>query len=353
MSDYLQNLDTPIAVIDLDVVERNILHLQSLCNARGIRNTPHFKTHKSIRLARMQMEAGAAALCCQKLGEAEVLAEAGIKDIIITYNIIGSAKSERLRTVAEKSNLTLFCDNHIVADFLSQTLADTHTPVSLLVECDTGQKRSGVCTPEEATALASYIDALPGVLFDGLAFYPPVSAVDESVSFLKETRRLCNEKNLEINRISSGGTPGLVNLGVLGEGEYRAGTCVFNDRMMMGMNAATLDDCALSIYATLTSNAEPGRGIVDAGSKTLTSDKTIFSDFGYLPDYPDAKVVKQAEEHGFLDISNCKVKPRIGEILRVIPNHVCPVINLMDTIPLVRNGELVGELTINARGKIR
>jgi D-serine deaminase-like pyridoxal phosphate-dependent protein len=138
----------------------------------------------------------------------------------------------------------------------------------------------------------------------------------------------------------------------LGETEYRAGTYLYNDRQMVKVGAATLADCALFVYSTVVSHPEPGRVIVDAGSKTLSSDLLSFQDHGLLVDYPQARLTKFAEEHGFVDVSNCPRIPHVGEVVRILPNHVCPVSNLFDTVLTARGEELAGRMTISARGKV-
>ncbi|NVK30002.1 MAG: alanine racemase [Gammaproteobacteria bacterium] len=349
----LTELDTPQPVIDRQIMRANIAAMQALCNQHHIANTPHFKTHKSVELAKLQLAAGATALCCQTLSEAEVIAHEIGCDVIICHQLLGAAKIERLRQVASMVNLTMICDNAVVAKYLSECFAALSTPVDILVECDTGMARSGVVAPQTAASLAKYISTLPGLNFAGLLLYPPDDQIERAQAFLDQARQLIEAEGLSIARISNGGTPGLPNIGILGETEYRAGTNIFHDRMQMGKGVATDADCALTIYTTLVSSAEPGRGILDAGSKTLTSDLTLFDDFGYLPDYPNARIYKLAEEHGFLDFSQCEHKPQIGEIIRVIPNHVCPVVNLQDEILSVEDGTWAAPVRVDARGRRR
>ena len=155
--------------------------------------------------------------------------------------------------------------------------------------------------------------------------------------------------------MSTGGTPNLPNLGKLkGATEHRAGTYIFNDRMMLACGAATAQDCALSVYATVVSRAAPERGILDSGSKTLTADTGALEDgFGLILEYPQAKIHAFAEEHGFLDLSRSNTRPAIGDVVRIIPNHVCVVVNMVDEIVLVRGEEIVGTLPVAARGRLK
>lgn len=344
------NTNTPVPIVDLDVVRRNIARLQSICDAAGVQNMPHFKTHKSLRIAKMQRDAGATGVTCQKLDEAEILADAGFENVVISYNVLGRAKAAKLQRVAQKTALTMACDNAVVAQFLSDTMAGSGAPIAVLVECDTGRNRSGVISPAEAAELAVRIDKLPGLTFDGVLTYAPVGDPEETRAFVAETRTLCTQNGLEIKRVSAGGTPGMATLGQIGETEYRAGTYVYNDRMMIAAGAANQADCALHVHATVVSNATPDRAIIDAGSKVLTSDIGGQDGFGLLIDYPGARIYALAEEHGFLNLSECPQKPQIGEVLRILPNHVCPVSNLQAEVGLSENGLAAGRLTIDARG---
>lgn len=344
---------TPAVVIDLDIVERNIARLQSLCDAAGIGNRPHIKTHKSPVLAAMQMAAGAKGITCQKLGEAEVMADGGLDDILISYNILGEEKIGRLGALAARIKLTVCADNPVVVEGLPRASEIAGRPLDVLVECDTGRKRSGVETPGEAVALARQIATLPGLTFAGLLIYPPETAIAETRAFVDKAMAGLREAGLAPRVISSGGTPNLPHLGEIdGVTEHRSGTSIFNDRMMMAAGLAGLEDCALSVYTTVVSRAAPERGILDAGSKTLTADTGGLDGFGLILEHPQARIARFAEEHGFLDLSACNDRPSVGDVVRVIPNHVCVVVNMVDRLITLRGGEIVGELPVAARGKL-
>ncbi|MDQ6638116.1 MAG: alanine racemase, partial [Pseudomonadota bacterium] len=322
------------------------------CSGAGVGNRPHIKTHKSPELMRLQLEAGAIGVTCQKLGEAEVMARAGAGDILISYNVLGVAKHQRLRALAARVKLTVCCDNRTVADGYAQAMAGQPRPLSVLVECDTGRHRCGVTTPEAAIELARHVAAQPGLRFEGVLMYPPDGDLQASVEFLAQVRAGCARHGLELHTVCSGGTPNWGRIGALGESEYRAGTYVYNDRQMVGCGAATLADCALLVYATVVSHPEPSRVMLDAGSKTLTSDLMAFKDHGLLLDYPHARLYKLAEEHGFVDVSACAEVPAIGEVVRILPNHACPVSNLFDRLLCTRAGMPVGHIAIAARGQV-
>ena len=347
---------TPAVVVDLDRVERNIARLQAACDAAGLANRPHIKTHKSPVLARMQIAAGARGITCQKLGEAEVMAAAGIDDILVSYNLVGPHAVGRLGRLLRESpvRLTVAADNPVTVAGLEEAARAGGRTLDVVVECDTGRKRAGVETPGEAVALARDIAARPGLAFAGLLLYPQAGAAAGAQAFLDEAKAGLAAHGLEARIVSTGGTPNLPELGeIRGATEHRAGTVIFNDRMMMEAGVAGLEECALAVLARVVSRAGPERGILDAGSKTLTSDTGGGLDgFGLLPDHPGARIHAFAEEHGFLDLSACTDRPPVGTLVEVVPNHVCVVVNMVDTLVTVRGGAIVGTLPVAARGLI-
>jgi D-serine deaminase-like pyridoxal phosphate-dependent protein len=344
---------TPAAVIDLDRIERNIKRLQAACDAAGVANRPHIKTHKSPLIAAMQRDAGAKGITCQKLGEAEVMAAAGFEEILISYNILGEEKIGRLAALMDKTSMIVCVDNPVSVAAAADAAGRAGRPLRVLVECDTGRKRAGVETPGEAIALARMIADRNGLVFAGFLLYPPETAIQQTQIFLDQALAGVRDAGLEPTIISSGGTPNIANLGKLsGVTEHRAGTYVFNDRMMMACGAAGLDDCALNVVATVVSRAAPDRGIVDAGSKTLTSDIGGLDGHGLILEHPQARIAKFAEEHGFLDLAACNDRPEVGDVVRIIPNHVCVVVNMVERLIATRGGEIVGEISVAARGRI-
>lgn len=353
VSAVAREFGTPAVVVDLDVVERNVARIQKMCDEVGVANRPHVKTHKSPVLARLQVEAGAQGITCQKLGEAEVMAEAGLDDILISYNILGEHKLGRLGRLLAGTRVTVAADNPVVVEGLPRAAEIAGRALPVVVEVDTGRKRAGVATVAEAVALARDIAARPGLAFAGFMLYPPEDAIAETQVFLDAAMRGVREAGLEPAIVSSGGTPNLANLGrINGATEHRPGTYVFNDRMMLACGMARLEDCALTVYATVVSRAEPERGILDAGSKTLTADTGGLDGHGFVLEHPRARIHKFSEEHGFLDLSACNDRPLVGEVVRVVPNHVCVVVNMVDRLVAVRGGRIVGEIDVAARGRL-
>ena len=346
---------TPAAVIDMDRVERNIARVQAACDKVGLANRPHIKTHKSPMLARLQIEAGAKGITCQKLGEAEVMAGAGIDDILISYNLLGDEKMARLGALQLKANMTVAADNPVVIAGLPQAAAASGRPLSVVVECDTGRKRAGVESPAEAVELARQIAASKGLTFGGFMLYPTESGWSDAQKFYDQALAGVRAHGLTASMVSTGGTPNLKNLGKLnGATEHRPGNYIYNDRMQVAAGVATWDDCALNIYSTVVSRAGPDRGILDAGSKTLTSDTGGgLEGHGLILEHPEARIARFAEEHGFLDLTRSNTRPNIGDVVRIVPNHVCVVVNMMDEVVMVRGEEIVGALPVSARGKLR
>src|ERR1700760_4012159 len=346
---------TPCAVIDMDKVERNIARVQAACDAAGVANRPHIKTHKNPMLAKMQVAAGARGITCQKLGEAEIMADAGIDTILISYNLLGEEKMARLGALQAKAHMTVAADNPTVVASLTQAAGASGRPLSVVVECDTGRKRAGVETPAEAIALARTIAASKGLQFAGFMLYPTESGWAEAQKFYDEALAGVRAHGLDATMVSTGGSPNLKNLGKLkGATEHRPGTYIYNARMAGGAGVAPWGDCPLYIYSTVVSRAGADRGILDAGSKTLTSDTGSGLDgHGLILEHPEARIAKFAEEHGFLDLARSNTRPNVGDVVRIVPNHVCVVVNMMDEVVMVRGDEIVGVLPVAARGKLR
>ena len=349
----IKNFGTPCPVIDLDIVQTNINHAQKLCDMKGLANRPHIKTHKSPVLAKMQIAAGAKGITCQKLGEAEVMVDAGITDIIIATNLLGAAASGRLTALQRRISLKVCADNPFSLAAYSEAAHQANRVMDVLIECDTGQHRAGVITPGEVITLARIIKNDPMLNFVGLLFYPPLNGWSQTQEFWKKTKEGLKSLGMSAKIVSTGGTPNFQNIGQLdGATEHRAGTCIFNDLMMIKAGVAKFEDCALQVFTSVVSRGAEDRGILDAGSKTLTSDQFGLEGFGRLLEYPNAVIEKLAEEHGFLDLSRCVNKPKIGDIVRVIPNHVCVAVNMVDQLVAVRGNEIVDVIPVAARGRL-
>ncbi|MEQ9346511.1 MAG: D-TA family PLP-dependent enzyme [Thalassospira sp.] len=347
------DLDTPCAVINLDVVDRNINAYQAYCDKHGIALRPHIKTHKIPAFAKQQLDAGAKGITCQKIGEAEVMADAGIDDILLTYNVLGARKLARLRTVFDRvSTLRVVADNETVITGLSQAFADSAKPLEILVECDTGGGRCGVQSPKSAVALAQKINSLPGISFAGLMTYPSAGGGPKVDGFFGDAMAMFNALGIACPIRSSGGTPDMWKAHeVPNATEHRIGTYIYNDRSLMAREVCGEDDCALRVLAEIVSLPAPGRAIIDAGSKVLTSDLLGLEGFGYVVGHPEVDVVGLSEEHGVLHFEADLTPFEIGERIEIIPNHVCVVSNMLDQVHLVR-GDTIKTVDVSARGKV-
>ena len=347
----LAQLDTPVAVVDTVRMEANISRLQAYLDTHKLANRPHIKTHKIPAIAQKQINAGAVGITCQKIGEAEIMARAGLTDILITFNLLGMAKLERLMTLCRTAHVSVTADSMITVIGLSNAAVQHGVVLPVLVEFDTGHGRCGVQSPNEAVELACNIAHLPGLQFAGLMTFP---ANEHTDPFVNATKSLLVRDHLYVERVSIGGTPGKGQAHTYHHAtEYRAGTYIFGDRATVRSGAMTFGDCALSVRTTVVSRPTCDRGILDAGSKTLSSDLLGFSDYGHIVQYPEASIKALSEEHATVDFSACSHKPEIGECVTVLPNHCCVVTNLFNQLVGVREGRVETIWDVAARGALR
>lgn len=350
----ISDLETPVPVIDLDRVEHNLAKMQAYCDRYGLRLRPHIKTHKIPGFARQQLALGAGGITCQKLGEAEVMADAGLDDIFISYPLIGTAKAARLAELSRRAKMRVGIDNALALETVGEAARASNHAIGVLVEFDSGNKRTGVTTVSEALELAKKIQATPGLRFDGLMTYPSTAA---TVTFVAQAQRAFAQEGIPIAVVSGGGTPNAwAAHEIEGLTEVRVGTYIYHDRATVGAGAATLDECAFHLHVTVISRPTENRAVIDAGSKSLSSDgidPAFGAGYGLILGYEDAVIERLNEEHGIVDLSRCAAKPVVGERLRIVPNHVCVVSNLHDEVAVSRGGELVGVWPVAARGKTR
>ncbi|WP_188907829.1 alanine racemase [Aureimonas endophytica] len=346
--------DTPAVLVDLAVAENNIRRFQAHAAAEGLAARPHVKTHKLPQLARAQIEAGAVGITCQKIGEAEALvaAEPVIADVLLTYNIVGAAKLERLKALARRVRLSVVADSAAVVKGLSRAFAGEERALGVLVECDTGGQRCGVQTPEAARDLAQAIAAAPGLAFRGLMTYPAAGGAGAAAEFLRAAKALIEAEGIAVPVVTSGGTPDIWRSaadGILTE--YRPGTYVYNDRSLIARGVATEADCALSVIATVVSVPTPHRALIDAGSKVLTSDLLGLSGYGLVRGRPDIAIDQLSEEHGRL-VSEGPIRLEVGDRVSIVPNHVCVVTNMVDAVHVRRADGSLELWPVVARGKV-
>lgn len=328
---------TPAAIVELDRLESNLSRWQARCDEVGLANRPHIKTHKCVEIARRQIELGAGGVTCQTLHEAEVMVDAGITDVLLPYNLVGGRKLEELALLLGRAPLRVSADDEALLPGLSGAATDAGRELTVLVDCDTGLGRTGVSSPQAAAQLAAAIARMQALRFGGLVTYPsPPGAQD----FLSAASELAERRGLAVETVSAGGTPTMWSAGDLRPvvTEYRVGTYVFNDRNTVLAGAASLDEVALTIAATVVSRRD-GRAILDAGSKALSSDAAAEGGFGLVLEAPSSTLEKLNEEHGYLALAGGD-DLELGQQVRIVPNHVCVAVNLFEELVGVRDGSV-------------
>lgn len=346
----IADLETPCVLIDLGRVEANIARAQAQFDALGVAFRPHVKTHKLPQIAALQRAAGARGIAAQKVSEAEVFAAHGFSDILLCTTPLSPGKIARARVLAAQGPFALVADSEEAVRRLS---APGSVPLTVLVECDTGAGRCGVQTPEEAAALALRIAESPGLVFGGLMTYPPAFGAARAQAFLSSAVPLVVADVGACPVVSSGGTSGLAQAGQAPiVAEYRAGTYVYNDRSLVERGVCGVEDCALTVLTTVLSRPTADRAVLDAGSKILTSDLMGMTGHGLILESPGARIVALSEEHGHVDLTGATARPRVGDKVRVVPNHACPVSNLVDQVIFHRQGRVEARVPVAARGTV-
>lgn len=348
------DLLTPALLVDVDCARRNLARMQEYCTGHRLALRPHVKTHKLPLFAREQLARGAAGITCQKLGEAEVMVDAGCDDILLSYEVVGERNLLRLGALARRCRLATIADSRAVVDGLAWAAARAGVDLPVLVDGDAGYGRTGIAAPHDAVALAEAVASTPGLRFAGLFTYPTLSGTRD---WLRQALQGLARSGLAAPVVSSGGTPGALATHEVPEiTELRVGTYIYNDRTMVRRGAAAPEDCALSVLATVISAHAADRVILDAGSKALTSDLVQHEaalGHGDVLGYPGALVGRLYEEHAVCDMRACAALPRVGDRVRVVPNHACAAVNLYDEVALVRGDEVLDILPVAARGRSR
>ena len=362
----ISELETPAVVIDLDVMDRNLSRMADYCRSNNIKLRPHTKTHKVPELAKRQLASGASGITVAKIGEAEVMLDAGITDILIAYPLIGVGKAERLAAVAARGNITVALDSVNVALALSSELSSKGVRVGVLIEMDVGFGRCGVGSATDVLSLAQKVTDLPGLDFKGLMFFPGNFQVLEEErkkllvgvnELLSETLGGLERAGIPVATVSGGSTPSCNEAHLFkGVNEIRPGMYIFNDRNMVGVDVAGIEDCALSVITTVVSTSVAERAVIDGGSKTFSSDRHHAGDgrgFGIIREDLQAELESLSEEHGHLNVKRSNREYKVGERLMVIPNHACSTVNMHDEIYGVRGESVMAVWKVEARGKIR
>jgi D-serine deaminase-like pyridoxal phosphate-dependent protein len=360
-------LDTPVAIIDLDIMERNISDMAAFAGDAGVQLRPHIKTHKVPEITRKQLEAGAVGITCAKLGEAEVMAEAaGAEDIFIANLIVGDGKIRRLLNLAERVRVSVGVDSVEVGQPISDAATRRGLKLPVLIKIDVGLKRTGVAYGEAAVELAKKIKEMPGLELSGIYTHEGEvygarspehlhQLAREAGQRIVQTADMIREAGVQIDTVSVGATPSArITCTVPGVTETRPGTYVFNDFYQIKLGAAREQDCALTVLATVISVPDRDRAAIDAGTKSFFSDKSSdFGVYGLVKSMPHIALVRAYEEHGVLEVDPSEGRLKVGDKLEIIPNHVCPAVNLFDELVGVRNDNVTVTWSVSARGKLR
>ena len=356
----LAAVETPAGVADLAKVRANLERVITYCREHGISWRPHIKTHKCTRLARLQIEAGAQGLSVGTPREAEVMSTV-CDDLLLAYPVIGDSKLDRVMAIHKRVRLTVGLDSEAALRAVAAAAQRAGKFVRILVEVDLGMSRVGLETKEEVVRLAGRIRDFEGVEYAGLMFYPghirgPQEGQDAELevlaSDLRELYEALEAEGLSPEVVSGGSTPTLWRSHELpGLTEIRSGTAIFFDREGLTIGVADSEDMAYTILATVVSTSVGGQAVIDAGSKALSKEARGGDEgFGVLLDHPEVVLKAVSEEHGVLDINRSDWRPEVGELVRVLPNHVCVSVNLQDELLVLVDGALE-RWPLEARGR--
>ena len=357
------SLETPVPIVDLDRMERNLDRLASYSAEHGLGLRPHIKTHKTPWIAAEQIARGAVGLTCATAHEAQVMS--GVTgDLLVAYPPVAPPRIQRLLALPHEVDLMVALDSAESIERLAAAARDAGRAVRVLVELDVGMHRVGLPKVPDAIQLARLVRQRPPLRYAGFAFYPGHirEAVEQQESSLQLlagqlTAALAafEREGLEPDVVSGGSTPTMFRTHELpGVTEFRPGTYVFNDRTTAAVNACEWDDCALTVAATVVSTAVPGQAVIDAGSKALGREPLRGPEgegFGALRDHPEVYVRSMSEEHGILELKDTDWRPRVGDVVHVIPNHVCIVVHLNDVVFGARNDVVERKWIVEARGR--
>lgn len=360
----LYDLDTPALLVDLDRLERNIARAAEIARRGGKALRPHTKTHKTPEIAALQIRAGASGITVAKLGEAEVFADAGFRDILVANEIVGPLKVQRLMDLERRCHVTIGLDSLEAAAPISQAAESAGLRIRALIEIDTGHGRAGVRTVAEAVDLARRLQELKGIELIGIFTHEgavsKATQSDRAASCNAAAEKMRKVKSAFLDQglpeavVSVGSTPGMERMAAEPDiTELRPGTYVFGDTMQAGLES-TLEDCALTVLSTVVSRPDAKTAIVDAGTKSLSGDRAPEgSKHGLVLNHLDVVFDWANEEHGHLDLTDTSWQPRIGEKVRIIPYHACTATNMHDELYAIRGEAVEAVWKIAARGKIR
>lgn len=367
MDESFKSIDTPALMLDLDKMEKNINDIAHFAKRVDVAVRPHIKTHKSVMIAKKQLEAGAVGVTVAKVGEAEVMVAGGINDILIAYPIATAIKIERMKKLMNQAKITVAVDSIEQATILNEHFT-AEAPLEVWIKVNSGLDRVGVEPNEEIIELATFVNEQQALNLTGIFTHAGHSyaattreeidkiALAEAAAVLKGMQ-LCKMLGIHITHRSIGSTPTFKKAGaVKGITEIRPGNAVFYDMIQVGLGGATLEQCALTVVATVVSK-KADRIIIDAGSKTLALDKGAHGNasvagHGFIKEHPELVIERLSEEHGVIPIDG-EIEVHLNDRLTIIPNHACVVANLFDSYHVHRGDEIIDEWNVDASGKLQ
>lgn len=369
MKDFINQLETPCLVIDMDIARKNILRMQESADRCGCALRPHIKTHKMPLFARMQMEAGARGITCAKVSEAEVMADGGIDDIFIAYPMVGAFRIRRAISLSRRvKRLILAVDSREGAEMLNQAAMQAGVRLEVRMEVDTGAGRTGIVR-EKSLALAQAVSRMEGLVLTGIYTFKGLVyqekpcqdsaiAAREEGEMMAEVAQHLREAGIAIQDVSAGSTPtglavaetGLVN-------EIRPGTYIFNDALLCAEKAAVREQIAGRIYATVVSTPRDDYAVIDGGTKTFPCDIPIgvspyfFPGYAIVEEMEHLHLARMNEEHGILVADNGKTGLQVGQVISLLPIHICTALNMQNNVYLLENGTVIKQ-KVEARGML-
>jgi D-serine deaminase-like pyridoxal phosphate-dependent protein len=357
------HLPTPALVIDLPTAERNIAAMARYCRDHNLNLRPHTKTHKLRMISRLQMNHGAVGLTCAKVGELQVMSDV-CDDLLLAYPAVDDSRCRRLAELAHSKTIRVAVDTPHSADALAEAARRVGSTIGILVDLDIGFHRTGVQTPGQAVSLAQHISRQKNLRLDGLFCFPGhVNQYPEQqgehlaqvAQILQSALDAFDRHGLNRSIVSGGNSPSALHSHLVPQyTEIRPGTYVYHDWNQAYARYCAIDDCAARFLCTVVSDAVPDKIVLDAGSKTLSSDRLgkdpTNGGFGHLVEYPHAKITRLSEEHAEVDLSACDTRPRVGDRLHLIPNHICVAVNLQNTAWLRHSDGALEQVPIDARG---
>jgi len=351
-------IETPAVVVDVDVLDHNVTSWAARLQDRGVGLRPHTKTSKCAEVIRRQVAAGVVGLTVATLGEAEALADAGFDHLFQAFPLwAGTAdRARRLRALHERAYFMAGVESVASALALGAAVAGSERSLPVLVEVDCGMHRTGVqldeLKPVVRACQGAGLDVQGAFTFGGHGYATcdasPAAGHDE-VTSLAAAAEVLREEGVDVRVLSAGSTPTAFHSARAPVTDERPGTYVFQDRQQLALGTATLDDVALVVAATVVASHRDGRFVLDAGSKVLSSDRPRWlTGFGLLPEFPDAELRSISEHHGVAWTTG--PRPAVGDVVVVVPNHCCVVVNLANTLTIVQHGQVVAQWPLLSRG---